>query len=80
MLWCDYLSYFFGGVFLSNAIPHFINGVMGHPFQSPFAKPGIELKRHGADLLGLCPFHNDREPSRTCQVVREIIYAFHNSV
>jgi DNA primase len=24
---------------------------------------GIELKRHGADLLGLCPFHDDREPS-----------------
>jgi DNA primase catalytic core len=24
---------------------------------------GIELKRHGADLLGLCPFHNDHEPS-----------------
>ena len=24
---------------------------------------GIVLKRHGADLLGLCPFHDDREPS-----------------
>jgi DNA primase catalytic core len=24
---------------------------------------GIELKRHGADLLGLCPFHSDRSPS-----------------
>jgi DNA primase len=24
---------------------------------------GIELKRHGAELLGLCPFHDDREPS-----------------
>jgi len=24
---------------------------------------GIELKRHGTDLLGLCPFHDDREPS-----------------
>ena len=24
---------------------------------------GIELRRHGADLLGLCPFHDDREPS-----------------
>lgn len=24
---------------------------------------GIELKRHGADLIGLCPFHEDREPS-----------------
>jgi len=24
---------------------------------------GVVLKRHGADLLGLCPFHDDREPS-----------------
>jgi DNA primase len=24
---------------------------------------GIELRRHGTDLLGLCPFHDDREPS-----------------
>jgi hypothetical protein len=24
---------------------------------------GVQLRRHGADLLGLCPFHDDREPS-----------------
>jgi DNA primase len=24
---------------------------------------GVELKRHGADLIGLCPFHDDRGPS-----------------
>lgn len=33
------LSYLFGGAILSNAIPHFVAGVMGRPFQSPFAKP-----------------------------------------
>lgn len=33
------LSFFFGGVFLGNAIPHFVSGVCGRPFQSPFAKP-----------------------------------------
>jgi DNA primase catalytic core len=27
------------------------------------AARGVELKRHGADLIGLCPFHDDREPS-----------------
>lgn len=32
-------AYFFGGAFLVNAIPHFVAGVMGHPFQSPFATP-----------------------------------------
>ncbi len=24
---------------------------------------GVELRRHGKDWLGLCPFHDDREPS-----------------
>jgi DNA primase len=24
---------------------------------------GVKLERHGADLRGLCPFHDDREPS-----------------
>jgi DNA primase catalytic core len=24
---------------------------------------GVELKRHGADFIGLCPFHDDHEPS-----------------
>ena len=33
------LSYFFGGMFLANAVPHFVSGVMGQPFQSPFARP-----------------------------------------
>jgi hypothetical protein len=39
MRWYQYLSYFFGGAFLANAIPHFTQGVSGHPFQSPFAHP-----------------------------------------
>ncbi len=34
-----YVAYFFGGVFLTNAVPHFVSGVMGRPFQSPFATP-----------------------------------------
>ena len=39
MHWYDYLAYFFGGAFLANTLPHFINGISGRPFQSPFAKP-----------------------------------------
>jgi hypothetical protein len=37
--WLHLVSYVFGGAFLSNAIPHLVSGVMGRPFQSPFAKP-----------------------------------------
>jgi hypothetical protein len=39
MPWLSLLSYFFGGAFLANAIPHAVSGMMGRPFQSPFAKP-----------------------------------------
>lgn len=39
MTWLHDLAYCFGGAFLANAVPHFVSGVMGRPFQSPFAKP-----------------------------------------
>jgi hypothetical protein len=39
MNWLHDLSYLFGGAFLTNAVPHFVSGMMGRPFQSPFAKP-----------------------------------------
>src|SRR6202789_189027 len=39
MDWLHDVSYLFGGAFLANAVPHFVSGMMGQPFQSPFAKP-----------------------------------------
>ena len=39
MEWILYVSYFFGGAFLANAVPHFVSGVTGRAFQTPFAKP-----------------------------------------
>ena len=39
MEWLHLASYFFGGAFLANSVPHFVCGVMGKAFQSPFAKP-----------------------------------------
>jgi len=39
MRWYVYVAYFFGGAFLVNAVPHFVNGISGSPFQSPFATP-----------------------------------------
>lgn len=37
--WGWEIAYFFGGVFLANALPHYIAGLMGRAMQSPFAKP-----------------------------------------
>lgn len=39
MNWLHSVSYFFGGLFVANLVPHFVAGMMGRPFQSPFAKP-----------------------------------------
>ncbi len=39
MDWLHDTSYLFGGAFLANAVPHFVSGTLGQPFQRPFAKP-----------------------------------------
>lgn len=39
MLWYHYVAFAFGGLFFANAVPHLVAGMMGRPFQSPFAKP-----------------------------------------
>jgi hypothetical protein len=39
MKWYHYIAAFFAGAFLANAVPHFINGVSGNPFPTPFANP-----------------------------------------
>ena len=46
------VSYFFGGAFLTNAVPHWVSGLMGRPFQSPFATPrGIGLSSSLVNVL-----------------------------
>ena len=39
MPWWFLVGYFFGGAFLANAVPHFVSGVCGRPFPTPFASP-----------------------------------------
>jgi hypothetical protein len=39
MAWYFYVLEFLGGAFLANGVPHFVHGISGTPFQSPFAKP-----------------------------------------
>ncbi len=39
MHWLHDFSYLCGGALLANAVPHFVSGMMGRPFQSPFARP-----------------------------------------
>jgi hypothetical protein len=39
MPWYDYLAHFFAGAFLANGVPHFVQGICGNKFQTPFARP-----------------------------------------
>jgi len=39
MKWYHYIAAFFAGAFLTNAVPHFVNGVSGNAFPTPFANP-----------------------------------------
>jgi len=37
--WYDYIACFFGGVFLANVVPHFVHGISGDRFPTPFSRP-----------------------------------------
>ena len=39
MPWYQYVAAFFSGMFLANAVPHFIHGISGDRFPTPFARP-----------------------------------------
>jgi hypothetical protein len=39
MPWYIYVLQFVSGLLLANGVPHFVQGISGHRFQSPFASP-----------------------------------------
>jgi len=39
MLWSHFAAYFFAGAFCANFVPHFVSGVLGRTFPTPFASP-----------------------------------------
>ncbi len=39
MNWYDYIACFFAGMFLANVVPHFVHGISGDRFPTPFAHP-----------------------------------------
>lgn len=39
MAWYAYVGYLFAGAFIANGLPHFLQGICGNKFQTPFARP-----------------------------------------
>ena len=39
MNWYNYIACFFAGMFFANVVPHFVHGISGDRFPTPFAHP-----------------------------------------
>ncbi len=39
MKWYHFVACFFAGLFIANTVPHFVHGVSGDSFPSPFSTP-----------------------------------------
>ena len=56
MPWFHFLAYFLAGALFANFVPHFVSGVLGRTFPTPFATPpfrGLSSSRVNV-LYGLC--------------------------
>jgi hypothetical protein len=55
MKWYHYLAVFFAGAFLANVVPHFIHGISGDAFPTPFSNPpGKGLSSPTVNVLWAC--------------------------
>ncbi len=52
MPWYHFIACFFAGLFLANTVPHFVKGVCGDRFPTPFSQPpGIGLSSPTVNVL-----------------------------
>jgi len=52
MEWYQYIAVFFSGAFLANVVPHFVHGISGNKFPTPFAKPpGVGLSSSTTNVI-----------------------------
>ncbi len=52
MTWYNYIACFFAGAILANFVPHFVHGISGDRFPTPFAHPpGKELSSPTVNVL-----------------------------
>ncbi|MGA3012836.1 MAG: hypothetical protein ABSD71_02250 [Bacteroidales bacterium] len=55
MKWYNYVAAFFAGAFFANVVPHFIHGISGEKFPTPFASPpGVGLSSPLVNVLWAC--------------------------
>ena len=50
MKWYHYLMCLLGGAFVANFVPHFVNGISGMEFPTPFASPPPPAGKSSPDI------------------------------
>jgi hypothetical protein len=52
MEWYNYIAGLFAGAFLANFVPHFVHGISGNKFPTPFSKPrGVGLSSSTTNVI-----------------------------
>lgn len=52
MEWYQYIAAFFAGAFLANVVPHFVHGISGDKFPTPFSNPrGVGLSSPTTNVI-----------------------------
>jgi len=52
MEWYNFFEVFFAGAFIANAVPHFVHGISGDQFPTPFSSPrGVGLSSSTVNVL-----------------------------
>ena len=61
---------------MANFPPQFIDEVLSRTDVVEVIGRHVELKRSGANLMGLCPFHHEKSPSFSVSADKQLYYCF----
>ena len=61
---------------MANFSPSFLDEVLSRSDVVEVVARHVELKRSGANLMGLCPFHHEKSPSFSVSADKQLYYCF----
>ncbi len=61
---------------MANFSPSFIDEVLARTDLVAIISRHVELKKSGANMMGLCPFHHEKSPSFSVSVDKQFYYCF----
>jgi len=61
---------------MANFPPSFLDEVLSRTDLVEIVARHVELKKSGSNLMGLCPFHNEKSPSFSVSADKQLFYCF----